>query len=138
MLFHLKSLMLFFLSVRTEHEVFWFILKYKIKEREERQERQLSFDFSASYCHMTLVYPMQRAVVCWHPACHLLPRARRGLHFSSLAVKNFQMSVVLTSSYSSGSGYDESPTLLLCCQKYLCLKDNLKCGKRLRKAQAFR
>jgi hypothetical protein len=40
----------------------------------------------------------------------------------------------ITKSYSSGSGSDES--LLFCCQKYLCLKDNLKSGKRLRKAQA--
>lgn len=43
--------MLSFLSLRTEHEVFWFIEKYK---REKRKERQLSFDFSASYSHMIL------------------------------------------------------------------------------------
>lgn len=45
-------------------------------------------------------------------SCHLLSRARQGVCFSSLAVKNFLMSSVfdkITSSCSYGSGSDESP-----------------------------
>lgn len=74
-------------------------------------------------------------------AVHQQPTAiscqETGRDFSSLAVKNFQMSPVfdkITSSCSSGSGSDDHPSIPL--SKIFMPRDNFKSGKRLTEAQA--
>lgn len=125
MLFHLKSIMLFFLSLRR--------LSGFIKNINKREERRGSFllIFPHHLATWPCILPIRKR--WWfisNLTCHPVKSQARFIIF-----KNFQMSFVITRSCSSGSGSDDSP--FYSAVKNICGWRIIKKWQRLRRARAF-